>query len=66
MKKKSSIEMERERITKITRALIRLKHSLNADEELNDVLPDTLEEFEKSLQAGELKSLGNLTDLLEK
>lgn len=57
MKKKSEIEMEQHRIAKVTRTLIRLKHSLNADEEINAVLPETLEEFNNALQRGELKSL---------
>lgn len=57
MYKKSEIEMERHRIMKITRSLIRLKHSLAADEELNAVLPDRLIEFDKALQSGELLSL---------
>lgn len=57
MNKKTPIEMERDRITKITRAFIRLKHSLAADEEINEILPDRLSEFDKSLQGGELKQL---------
>lgn len=61
--KKSKIEMERDRIMKITRALIRLKHSLNADEEINEVLPDRLSEFDKALQRGELLELKLPTDL---
>jgi hypothetical protein len=57
MYKKSEIEMERHKVMKITRALIRLKHSLAADEELNEVLPDRLFEFDKAVQSGELLSL---------
>lgn len=57
MIRKSPIEMERARILKVSRSLIRLKHSLRADEELNDVLPDRLLEFDKALQAGQLLSL---------
>lgn len=49
--------MERARILKVSRSLIRLKHSLRADEELNDVLPDRLMEFDKALQDGQLLSL---------
>lgn len=65
MKKKTDIEMERARVSKITRAAIRLKHSLRADEELNKVLPDTLAEFDDALQSGELKRLyAGLSDLL--
>lgn len=67
MFRKSNIEMERARIVKVSRALIRLKHSIAADEELNDVLPDRLEEFDLALQKGDLKQLDvdldNYTDI---
>ena len=57
MQKKSDIEMERARVIKISRALIRLKHSLLADEEINNTLPDTVLEFDAALQSGELRTL---------
>lgn len=62
MRKKSEIEMERARLMKITRSLIRLKHSLNADEEINSILPDSLVEFDAGLQSGELKQLRPTVD----
>ncbi len=65
MKKKTPIEMERDRITKVTRTLIRLKHSLAADRELNDVLPDTLAEFDEAVQGGMLTKLVDTFKLLE-
>lgn len=49
--------MERTKTLKTARALIRLKHSLAADEELNNVLPDLLLQFDKQLQEGELLTL---------
>lgn len=61
MKKKTPAEMERAKIAKATRSLIRLKHSLAADEEINAVLPDTLEEFEAALARGELKGFDVLS-----
>ena len=65
MHKKNEIEMERQRIAKITRSLIRLKHSLLADQELNNILPDTLIEFDRGLQSGELLQLRpTVNDLL--
>jgi hypothetical protein len=65
LRKKTAAEMERARITKATRTLIRLKHALRADEEINAVLPDTLEEFEEALARGELKGLkAGLADAL--
>jgi hypothetical protein len=57
MLQKTEIEMQRAKAIKITRALIRLKHSLAADEEINQILPDRLLQFEKALQAGELLEL---------
>lgn len=66
MRKKSPAEMEKANIAKATRTLIRLKHSLAADEEINSILPDTLEEFDEALASGELKQLkAGLADVLE-
>lgn len=66
MKRKSKAEMERARISKVARTLIRLKHSLKADEELNEVLPDTLEEFDQGVLGGEVKRLkADLTQVLD-
>jgi triphosphoribosyl-dephospho-CoA synthetase len=65
MKKKTEIEMERQRTLKIARTLITLKHRLAAEEEMNNILPDTLAEFDKSLQGGVLLRLqANLNDIL--
>lgn len=65
MRKKTPAEMEKARIAKATRTLIRLKHSLKADEEINDVLPDTLAEFDDALARGELRQLkAGLVDAL--
>ncbi len=57
MHKKTEIELERAAIIKISRAIIRLKHSIAADKEINDTLPDRLQEFDKSLQSGQLLGL---------
>lgn len=65
MRKKTTAEMEKSKLTKAARSLIRLKHSLAADEEINAVLPDTLEEFDAALSRGELKELkSSLSDVL--
>lgn len=66
MIKKSPIEMERARIIRVTRTLVRLKHSLRADEEINELLPERLEEFDNSLQLGELLGLDVPEDLEER
>jgi hypothetical protein len=57
MRKKSNSEMRRQSIAKATRTLIRLKHSLAADEEINATLPETLDEFDEALARRELKGL---------
>jgi hypothetical protein len=64
MEKKSVIEMERMKLAKATRALIRLKHSLAADEELNEILPDKINAFDAAIQQGEIKQLNIGLDLL--
>ena len=49
--------MEKAKLLKATRYLIRLKHSLEADEEINDTLPDTEAEFDINLQRGAIKQI---------
>lgn len=57
MRKKTKKELKQAQVTKTVRTVIRLKHSLAADEEINAVLPDTLDEFEQAYAKGELKKL---------
>lgn len=57
MIKKSEIELERAAMIKTARTLIRLKHALQADRELNEALPDLYIQFEKAAQNGELLTL---------
>lgn len=57
MQKKSPTELERAKLLKASRTLIRLKHSLAADEEINALLPDTLEAFDAAVAKGEQKRL---------
>lgn len=65
-KRLTDIELRRQAIQKIMRSQIRLKHSLAADEELNMLLPDTLEEFDSSIGKGQIKRLkSSVNDLLE-
>ena len=59
MYKKSPAEMERSKIAKATRTLLRLKYSLMADEAINDILPDRLMDFDNALQQGKLLELTN-------
>lgn len=66
MNKKSPAEMERAKISKVARTLIRLKHSLRADLEINDVLPDAVEEFDRGILGGKIKRLRiDLGDVLD-
>lgn len=65
MRKKTEIELQQDRIIKTVRSLIRLKHSLDADREINDVLSDKLNEFEDSLQQGTLKEIASPVDAFE-
>jgi len=65
LKKKTQAELKKAQLTKAARTIIRLKHSLAADEEINAVLPDTLEEFDDALARGELKELvAELNDVI--
>jgi len=57
MRKRTEAEMERAKIIKAGRTLIRLKHSLAADKEINDLLPDAVADFNNALANGELKQL---------
>lgn len=57
MFKKSEAELEKAAIIKATRTLVRLKHSLAADREINEVLPDRLDQFNNALQSGTLLRL---------
>lgn len=62
MKRKTDEELRRAAVAKTTRTLVRLKHSLAADEELNAILPDTLEEFDAALAAGDVKDARQAID----
>lgn len=57
MRKKTDMEMERLKIIKAARTLIRLKHSLLAEQEINDLLPDTLLQFDDAVANGTLLQL---------
>ncbi len=62
MYRKTESEMERFKIAKATRTLLRLKHSLAADEEINEILPARIEAFDKALQSGELLELKSVLE----
>ena len=55
--------MARAAIAKVTRAEVRLKHSLLADAEINAVLAERLRAFDIALQSGVIPALAlTLTD----
>ena len=54
---KDPMQVEIDRRIKIHRAAIRLKYSLMADEEIADTLPAVIEEFQRELEAGEVRQL---------
>mgnify|MGYP000474270736 CR=1 FL=1 len=56
MSQKTDIEMARLAIAKVTRAEVRLKHSILADQELNEVLSQRLADFDLALQQGTIPS----------
>jgi hypothetical protein len=57
MASKTEIEMARLAIAKVTRAEIRLRYSLMADAEVNEILPERLAAFDNALQSGEIPAL---------
>lgn len=63
MNKKTPIEQEKANYIKTMRTLIRLKHSIAADNEINDRIPDELITFDKEVQAGNLPQ--SIVPLLE-
>lgn len=64
MSKKDDIELARAERAKIIRSLTRLKYSLLADREINQTLSESMADFDKSLQSGQLKQL-NLGEILD-
>jgi len=64
MQRKSEIELARAERAEIIRSLTRLKYRLIANREINDLLPDSLIEFDKALQSGELLEI-NLSEALD-
>lgn len=49
--------MARAAIAKVTRAEVRLKHSLLADEEINAVMAQRLRDFDIAVQGGTIPAL---------
>jgi hypothetical protein len=56
-RKKDNIELDLAGILKTARTSIRLKHSLAADREINEVLPEIETTFQKALITGKAFTL---------
>ena len=65
MKQRSEIEEAKAAALKTVRSVIRLKYSLEADHELNSVLPDVERRFDKAVNQGELPDPQAVVDWLE-
>ena len=52
MRRKTRQELQRSQLVKVIRSTVRLKHSIAAEEELNEVLPHYLEKFDRALERG--------------
>lgn len=56
MHQKTQIEQARATFVKTLRTAIRLKHSIEADREINEILPGKVKAFEKLVRQGQLPS----------
>jgi hypothetical protein len=54
MPRRDKVDQARAEMLKTVRTAIRLKHSLAADRELNDVLPEAERKFNAAVMKGEL------------
>jgi len=61
---RDKVDQERANLLKVIRTAVRLKHSLNADDELNDVLPRAEAKFNASIQRGVLPDPVNVKKAL--
>lgn len=60
MTEKDLVDMRRHALLKAARSLVRLRHSLEADAELNELLPRIEAEFNAQVQTGTLPNVGDL------
>jgi hypothetical protein len=58
MANKDEVALRKAALLKAARSMVRLRHSLAADEELNIVLPALENEFAQRVNAGELPDAG--------
>ena len=62
---KDNIDQARANMLKTIRAAVRLKHSIAADEELNEVLPRAEAQFFKQIQEGKMPDPLDLKKLID-
>lgn len=62
---RDNIDQARANMLKTIRTAVRLKHSIAADEELNDVLPRAEAKFFKQIQAGEMPDPLDIKKLID-
>lgn len=64
MEQKTRVEADRAKVLKMVRVLVRLKHALEADVELNTVLPEVERAFDRAIQAGKAFELDDISKFL--
>lgn len=57
MRSKTEVELKRAAVLKAVRTAVRLRHSLAADEELNEVLPEVEVAFDAAVKSGQVFEL---------
>lgn len=60
MNQKDDIDLRRSAMLKAARSAVRLRHSLAADAELNEVLPALERDFNQRIQRGELPDVARM------
>ncbi len=63
--RKTEEQLRKAAIIKVARAALTVRYRVALDRELNDVLPDLEDEFDRRVQAGELPGEINLKALVE-
>jgi hypothetical protein len=63
---KDEIQLQRVELVKTLRSRVRLKHSLAADRELNEVLPKAEKKFDKLVHQGKVLDQDDIEKLVSK
>ena len=64
--RKTEEQLRKAEIVKAARALLTVRHRMLLDRELNDVLPDLEDEFDRQVQAGRLPGEVDISALVRK